>query len=90
MYVQWVIGQDIGLGGGGGGTNLFRGHPVLAGEQPTSPFLLNTLFGEHTVNVVNSHHFGEHTFWCEHCKSGEQYIYINGPSSLLIQHWQDF
>ena len=84
MYVQWVIGQDIGLGGGGGGTNLFRGRPVLAGEQPTSPYLLNTLFGERTVNAVNSlptslppnHHFGEHTFWCNYCKSGEQRIYM--------------
>ena len=60
MYVQWVIGQDIGLGGacGGGGTNLFSGSSPLLLLAAALPYLLNTLFCAHTVNVVNNlpHH----------------------------------
>ena len=34
LYVQWVIGQDIGLAGVGG-TNLFRGRRVVAPNLPS-------------------------------------------------------
>ena len=47
MYVQWVIGQDIGrMVVVAGGTNLFRGRCVVVNSpylQTTT--LVNTLFG---------------------------------------------
>ena len=84
MYVQWVIGQDIGrMVLVAGGTNLFRGRRVVVNSPylPTTT-LVNTLFGEHTALVYTL--FGEHTTLVNTLFGAN--LYCGGEQSLRPNH----